>query len=60
MSPSSSSNGKSSKKHEISKHRMIIDGVLIGLLFDPKDTGCTVLRNVGELIPAYSTLYPRI
>jgi hypothetical protein len=30
---------------------MVVDGLLLGLLFDPEDVGCTALRNVGELIP---------
>jgi hypothetical protein len=58
MSPPSRPKSKSSKKRTISKHRMIVDGLLFGLLFDPQDVGSTVLRNAGEIIPTIGRCIP--
>jgi hypothetical protein len=38
---------------------VLIDGIFLGLPFDPKNGGNTLFRNVGEL-SKYTALQPRI
>jgi hypothetical protein len=54
--PSSGSKSKVSKTQEISRRQAEL--WLRGLIFDHEDGSDTFLRNIGGLLPNYSTLQP--
>jgi hypothetical protein len=38
----------------------LLAGYLFGSLFDPENEGSTLLRNIYEILPDYTTSYQRI